>query len=800
MTDTEKLFLMYAKLKDNKQDGMQAIVYTARGSDKTYRELLDMLIKADPPIIKAHKMNSMTEKSKEPCRGFQKGSCKFGERCKYAHTVSKTPGSVPQEKQAYNKKKETSQSKYKPPIGKNVTFEQRSKLGAPRGQPSARNPEGYSIKQLNMLRDDLKSESVDNWQNPDYFQQSSPQQTHAYMNMLKAVPGSPAPPTPPRERIFSLEGGSIAQIKIISERCEEFLNHHGYIPKIQNLLVYVNTHPSTSAADTSVVYKDRKMFVGFRWLSSYHPIFNISRRNWQVKEAHKDVMNLIYANSTFFDARCFPPEDQNNATHLDYNLFDPAGGPHYYLMEPGHYSSSMRSIANYYSCIEIIMRIRVDGEPDTCIQHILMLGAVYDIMSYISNRYRDFDTRQSIQAIRTIVLNEIEIEALKYPQYSVASDIFRAIASTIRPPPNASPLRPTSSTSTIPRMSTQYPETESDADLSGIDTDDDLPLQKAAKRRDDKLEDNEEDELASSDGEYPDERDRHQRKRDVIFYNKTPTPQGKLGRKERNALRFPESPEAETPIRPRDPNMSQAQFLQQEYWHDEVRNYERAAEVAEARGTTLPQYVRSQSIVHKFQADLDRAAEEAARSLTSSSSTPTSRRAITLAPSPVPGTPPVTPPPRSSRKSTSSTKSQKLNLLHLTGQSHNVMAMTKKMNKTIIDSGASTSGTGHKGQLTNIRPTKCTVNAAFGESFAPTEMGDLPPYMLSTIVIDDMKDTTLLSVSQACAKGMCGVFTSKDCQFFSIQEMLPHLSNISKTCKPMLRGEVEDGLYIQKSL
>lgn len=319
-------------------------------------------------------------------------------------------------------------------------------------------------------------------------------------------------------------------------------------------------------------------------------------------------------------------------------------------------------------------------------------------------------------------------------------------------------------------------------------------------RGDDKLEDKEEDELASSDGEYPDDRDRHQRKRDIIFYNTTPTPQGKQGRKERNALKFPESPEADTPIRPRDPTISEAEHLQQEYWNDEMRNYMRAADVAETRGVRIPEYVKSQSMVHKFQADLDRAAEEAARSLTSSSSTPTTRRAITLAPSPLHGTPPVTPPPRSDRKSTSSTKSQKLNLLHLTGQSHNVMAMTKKMNKTIIDSGASTSGTGLKGQLTNIRPTKCTVNAAFGESFAPTEMGDLPPYMLSTIVIDDMKDTTLLSVSQACAKGMCGIFTSKDCQFFSIKEMLPHLSNISKTCKPMLRGEVEDGLYIQKSL
>jgi hypothetical protein len=31
-----------------------------------------------------------------------------------------------------------------------------------------------------------------------------------------------------------------------------------------------------------------------------------------------------------------------------------------------------------------------------------------------------------------------------------------------------------------------------------------------------------------------------------------------------------------------------------------------------------------------------------------------------------------------------------------------------------------------------------------------TEMGDLPPYMLPTIIIDEIADYTLLSVSQAC--------------------------------------------------
>ena len=109
--------------------------------------------------------------------------------------------------------------------------------------------------------------------------------------------------------------------------------------------------------------------------------------------------------------------------------------------------------------------------------------------------------------------------------------------------------------------------------------------------------------------------------------------------------------------------------------------------------------------------------------------------------------------------------------------------MASKENKVIIDSGASTSGTGLRNKLKNLRPASCTVNAAFGETITPSEMGDLPPYMLPTIVIEGMKDTTLLSVSQACAENMCGIFTSRDCRFYGLKEIQPHLAQISNTCE-----------------
>ena len=72
--------------------------------------------------------------------------------------------------------------------------------------------------------------------------------------------------------------------------------------------------------------------------------------------------------------------------------------------------------------------------------------------------------------------------------------------------------------------------------------------------------------------------------------------------------------------------------------------------------------------------------------------------------------------------------------------------------------------------------------------------------MLPSIVIEGMKGTTLLSVSQACTENMCGIFKSRDCRFYGLKEIQPDLVHISKTCEMKLRGEVEDRLYIQKSI
>ena len=149
------------------------------------------------------------------------------------------------------------------------------------------------------------------------------------------------------------------------------------------------------------------------------------------------------------------------------------------------------------------------------------------------------------------------------------------------------------------------------------------------------------------------------------------------------------------------------------------------------------------------------------------------------------------------RAKTKALEGKKMNLL--TVHDTKMMSFKKTDYKTVIDSGASTSGTGQRDSLRDLRPTSCSVSAAFGESAQPTEMGLLPPFMLKTIVINEMKDTTLLSVSQACAKGFVGIFTSKDCKFFNAIDVIPHLKELSQTAQPVMSGKVEEGLYLLDS-
>ena len=112
-------------------------------------------------------MNAITEEN--VCCNFLKGSCTFGERCKYSHKISKAPGGKPSERKPQEKTYDKSKTKYQSPQHKRVSFEHRPKIGSPREKPTGKNPEEYFMKQLVVLKS-LKSQgSKDGWQDPTYF-------------------------------------------------------------------------------------------------------------------------------------------------------------------------------------------------------------------------------------------------------------------------------------------------------------------------------------------------------------------------------------------------------------------------------------------------------------------------------------------------------------------------------------------------------------------------------------------------------------------------------------------------------
>ena len=89
-------------------------------------------------------------------------------------------------------------------------------------------------------------------------------------------------------------------------------------------------------------------------------------------------------------------------------------------------------------------------------------------------------------------------------------------------------------------------------------------------------------------------------------------------------------------------------------------------------------------------------------------------------------TPPVKSPSRESvsairrAKARALAERKNLNLLTVTDKDSKFMSFKKTSRKTVIDSGASTSGTGLCSSLRDLRPTSCSVSAAFGETAQPT--------------------------------------------------------------------------------
>jgi hypothetical protein len=117
---------------------------------------------------------------------------------------------------------------------------------------------------------------------------------------------------------------------------------------------------------------------------------------------------------------------------------------------------------------------------------------------------------------------------------------------------------------------------------------------------------------------------------------------------------------------------------------------------------------------------------------------------------------------------------------------------------TVFDSGCSISGTSVLANLSDV--TDCgpmSVQGAFGPSAQPTKRGLLTPLGLDAILLPDMGNQTLVSLSQFCDGGTSGqrnigVFTHEGCRMFTLTSALPALQLLGESGHEVARGIVQE--------
>lgn len=543
MTDSEKLFIMYKKLRENKQEGIQAILYTAKAASRTYRELIDMLVNADPPVIKAQKLNNLVE-SKQPCRNFQAGKCTWGKECRFSHKIVKTQDNKPQDKKTYDKPRKE-KTRYQPPDTKAVTSDHRSRVGDPRGTPSVSNPEGYTKPQRVLLKMLSTMDHDDKWSDPSYFDKGKSNNKSEHLNMfttntLKA-PVQERRTSPRLVAISDEVSRALAlqedNLRVIHKRVKAFKSDYKFIPTIKDLLLYVHKYAKTDLVLSNNT-SEAIIFTGFRWQSSHNPLMNMCKENFQVKDADPRVMKLLYENSNYFNAWSCLPED-GEMSYRDFNLYQPSCLHYFERFVPGSYFSRNSTVEEFYIKGTEINMIR--EKTDT--KNVLMLGLVYDFMSFAAE-YLNIAvvSRKTIMAGRTILRNDIRImnEDPKYSDLFMLTRIFHAIVDSIRPPLVIPDDPPTPEVRTFSVMSAPARPRQEYQDLSGIDTDDDMDLEDAVEifEQRDIWEDTSE--ASQSPTEVLKVKDRQRAEN-------TPPIKTKRDRQLRNVYNFPDTPELFTP-------------------------------------------------------------------------------------------------------------------------------------------------------------------------------------------------------------------------------------------------------------
>lgn len=568
----------------------------------------------------------------------------------------------------------------------------------------------------------------------------------------------------------------------------------------------------TTSSDSTAEPTIQHIFVGFTWLSEAPFISRTVKTREDVRTADKRLMRMIYKiGNRILNADVLIPEREGsqNSSYLNFN---PLSYDYYHSDKPGFYQSNMKNIEKYFIAIRYIME---NPEIPWRLQRILSLTLIYDFMAFCAQTLRDAvmmqanlaQTRANLQfTLKTYQANAEFVDQLLF------HNAFHAIIDVIKPAPpppqsyvqRSSPKRTSFSRMTAENRMELLSETTDHTQDDAEDADDD---------EDDESEYSD-DESSGDETMTPPTISSAHRRRCEADLRKLNHPYV-MGNKRslwasiQTDLQPPRRKRIARTIHREDDETPGTSSSKQSVPSSPMSPFHIEDPPPAAQEYSTPSGQIEMSIKEEAPAPLTLTQppplgdveQPSMQEIMHPSMIETSSSAPTLGLM----TPPAKSPSRDSvsairrAKARAAADKARLNLLTVNNNDKKFMSLKKASHKIIIDSGASTCGTGLRNTLRDLKPTSCSVSAAFGESAQPTEMGLLPPFMLKTVVIEQMNDTTLLSVSQACAQGFVGIFTSKVCKFYNAKDVIPHLQDISQKANPVMSGKVEDGLYLLDS-
>ena len=804
LTQDEMTYYLQEKFCLDGRISVQSVMATSKACKVSYNDTIKALVELDPPVVTRHKMAALVGE-KEICRNNLAGRCNLGDKCTRSHEVPKGKGpsptppgtKTPYPKSDKFKKSDEKHPRAKMPFPITVTREHRAAVGPPRGRQTTDNPLGWSKAQMNVLQHAQETAPQDAWAsgNAAYFSAQESPQHRAHFNMLKTSSSSQALTHSSQALTYTTSNRNAERYREfreptlrhflripdhparkqedieIKQHIDEYYSAYPHyassnLPQPHhNLLVYIHLHSNSDHYPGHAPLQPRfsdegALFCALGWyVTRNETLRQFGKARNDVKIGTPQLVDLIYTlGGLYYHADMIKPLAGTRHTR-----FDPTGMEYNHAGHPGCYSSNMTGIPDYV----LVFKHLDEAFDDEYVKDLLLLTMYYDFMSYLALTYaQSIRVGLALLQARTTVVTQLQnlLHLTDLADYHSIIRTMVIIAKQMLPAPPPPPVTPAVQQPRVSRFSCAVMSAPPDGYMP--------PSSSDTSENEENEEDEEEEELSSDHSvpEYEEE-----------AYSTHSTPQGSFTTAQLDSEYIPRrlTHPARRPAQAPSP-MRRASLPG------------RSSPVAKR---TSPQSIRKK--LRSPQTGTRKRKQRSPQQIVSA--------AFAIDPESPPQQDKMS---RSSRSPPDTTQikdpveyDEALNLLQVNGAHHKLNTISRKTQVIVIDSGASMSGTGDRALLSNIRPTTLIVSSAFGDSAQPTEMGDLQPHMIPTVLIDAMKDTTLLSVSQMCGQKvpLCGIFSPVDCRFFPFHQMLPYLKLVSENCDEVLRGKVENGLYVMES-